>query len=430
MVVHLPRGWTRQSCCANASGRVLALLQPKPLRGVHVSIFVGLASVLLTTVLSTGRPVNAVLLVPWSGNTIASGGHYFSQDLVVVYTDAGWFKATNEGWRQLLPQGGGDLSVGLGGALYYYRHATYEVQRSLDGGETWTMRGTFPFTETTSSESLSASPLTNTVFMGVSYTFPMTGTLKGIYKSTNGGMTWRRVLDNYDANLITFSPNFAQDGIAFTEFGSYKMTFGVWKTTDWGETWSDSSNGLPVGTSLTGYILSISPQFAQDQTVFAISDSGVFKSVDGGESWLRVGKPPGYLPIQIAVSPNYINDQTLLTGDYNEGLFLSQDGGESWRHINFAVSPRQVGIRHIGPYQSWPPLSPPEPYGPYRIYLPFVNIYRAEQLEFWVVAYYPWPDHSRLYRSRDHGVTWEEVQVFEKSHWLYMPFVSRAVSGD
>jgi len=266
--------------------------------------------------------------------------------------------------------------------------------------------------------------------MGVGYTFPITGTLKGIYKSTDGGMTWRKVLDNYNANLITFSPNFAQDGIAFTEFGSYKMTFGVWKTTDRGETWSDSSNGLPVGASLTGYILSISPQFVQDQTVFAISDGGVFKSVDGGESWLRVGKPPGYLPIQIAVSPHYINDQTLLTGDYNEGLFLSQDGGESWQHINFAVSPRQVGVRHIGSYQPWPPPSPPEPYGPYRIYLPFVNIHRAEQLEFWTVAYYPWPDHSRLYRSRDYGVTWEEVQVFEASHWLYMPFVSRAVSGN
>jgi hypothetical protein len=377
--------------------------------------------------LSVGQQATFVVQsVPQSIEGVASDGHYLGHDLLLISTSDGLFKATDEGWRRIYPKARYPL-VSLGGAIYLYRHATYEIQRTLDGGETWALVGTFPYTDTATAEFLSASPVTSTVFMGVSYPFPETGPLKGIYKSTDGGGTWGKVLDGYNASWITFSPDFAQDGIAFTEFGGYKVTYGVWKTDDWGETWFHSSAGLPVGMSLFGHVLSISPQFAQDQTVFAISDYGVYKSTDGGASWFEVGDPPGFLPVNIATSPDYIHDQTLLTGDYDEGLTLSQDGGVSWEPVDFAVSPRYVGIRHVGAFRPWPappPPEPPDPPGPYRVYLPLVGT-ATPGLEFWVVAYYPWPEPSRLYRSRDMGATWEEVLVFEVSYRLYLPLAMR-----
>lgn len=389
---------------------------------VDFKVLVCLAVVFITVALGFGQQSVASPSTPQS---LYAEGHYFSQDLLLVSTSEGLLQATNEGWRQIYPDAVQPL-VSLGGAIYLYRHATYEIRRSLDGGETWSLAGTFPFTDTITGEFLSASPITDTVFMGVSYSFPETGPLKGIYKSTDGGVVWRKVLDGYSASRITFSPNFAQDGIAFTEFGSYKTTFGVWKTEDWGETWFHSSEGLPVGGTLTGHVISISPQFAQDQTVFAISDYGVYKSMHGGESWFGVGNPPGYFPNKIAVSPNYIHDQTLLTGDYNEGLFLSQDGGESWQPIDFDVSPRHVGIRLVGPFRSWPEPPPPDPPGPYRVYFPIVATgISSPGLELWVVEYNG-PDPCRLYRSQDYGITWEEVQVFEQSYWLYLPLVAHA----
>jgi hypothetical protein len=382
----------------------------------------------LAGALYTGRQLTATLSASRSCSRVIPEVRYFSQDLVLMGTyEGGLLKDTNEGWHQIYPEARQPL-VSLGGAIYLYRHATYEIQRTLDGGETWALVGTFPYTDTLTYEVLSASPVTSTVFMGVGYPFPETGPLKGVYKSTDGGVAWTKVLDGYHGGGITFSPNFAQDGVAFTEFGGYKVTYGVWKTEDWGETWFHSSAGLPVGMSLFGHVLSISPQFAQDQTVFAISDYGVYKSTDGGASWFEVGDPPGFLPVNIATSPDYIHDQTLLTGDYDEGLSLSQDGGVSWQPVDFAASPRYAGIRHVGAFRPWPappPPEPPDPPGPYRVYLPLVGT-ATPGLEFWVVAYYPWPEPSRLYRSRDMGATWEEVLVFEVSHRLYLPFVGRA----
>jgi len=40
-------------------------------------------------------------------NEIGSGGHYFSQDLVIVLTSDGYYKATNDGWELMSPLGYG-----------------------------------------------------------------------------------------------------------------------------------------------------------------------------------------------------------------------------------------------------------------------------------------------------------------------------------
>lgn len=231
------------------------------------------------------------------------------------------------------------------------------------------------------------------------------------------------MLEDRNAGIVTFSPNFANDGIAFTHFMSYKHTSGFWKTEDWGETWFPSNEGLATGMSLTGYTLSVSPGFAQDQMLFAISDLGTYKSTNGGASWFAIGDLPGYLPINIAISPNYDSDRTLLTGDYDEGLFLSQDGGESWQSLNFPASPRYVGIRQAVPYGPWPNPFTPTPPGLHRLYLPIVNI-EPSGLEFWVLGFHPAEaTYHRLYRSLDYGATWKEICVFEPLQWLYLPLV-------
>lgn len=364
---------------------------------------------------------------------ICHDGHYFSQDLVIVCTYNGYHQATDAGWRRILADQPGNLDVSLGGAMYTYSHATKEIHRSLDGGVSWSLRSTFPYTDTSAFGVLSASPVTNTILMGVSYAFPETGPIKGIYKSVDGGLTWVKTLEGYDANEIVFSPDFAQDGTAFTEFGGYKLTYGVWKTTDWGETWVHSSDGLDTGMSRTGFLLSISPQFALDHTVFAIRDIlGVYKSTDSGQTWFRVSDLYTSNTAKIAISSNYSKDQTLLAGDYDlehSRLFLSQDGGVSWQRLNLPGPPRYVGLRLQAPFQPWPaPVTPVHP-GLYRVYLPLVSAYRREQFEFWVVTNGSLSNPiSHLYRSCDMGATWEEEWVFEASHWLYLPFVAH-VSG-
>jgi len=396
--------------------------------GIALAAVLGMISV---TALVRGQQISSVL----QPSEIGAGGHYFSQDLVIVLTSDGYYRATNDGWELISPLGYGGRSVSLGGVIYAYHHPTREIRRSLDGGKTWPLTGTFPFTDTSTFGWLSASPITNTVFIGVSYAFPETGPAKGIYKSTDGGATWSKTLNGYDANEIVFSPDFAQDGTAFTEFGGYKLTYGVWRTTDWGETWVYSSDGLDTGMSRTGFLLSISPQFALDHTIFAIRDLlGVYKSTDSGQTWFRVSDLYTSDTAPIAISPNYSKDQTLLTGDYaleHSGLFLSQDGGISWQRLDFTGSPRQVGIRLSAPFRPWPPQAPFIFPGSYQVYLPLVHVYRTEQFEFWVVTNGSLSDPvSRLYRSRNNGATWEEEWVFERAHWLYLPLAAHATAGD
>lgn len=396
--------------------------------GITLAAILGMISV---TALVRGQQISSVLQT----SEIGSGGHYFSQNLVIVLTSDGYYKATNDGWKLMSPLGYGGRSVSLGGAIYAYHHPTREIRRSLDGGKTWPLTGTFPLTDTSTFGWLSASPITNTVFMGVSYAFPETGPVKGIYKSTDGGATWSKTLDGYNASEITFSPNFAQDGMAFVTFGGYKVTYGIWKTADWGETWVHSSDGLDTGMSRTGFLLSISPQFALDHTVFAIRDIlGVYKSTDSGQTWFRVSDLYTSDTAKIAVSPNYIYDQTLLAGDYDleySGLFLSQDGGVSWERVGFDGPPREVGIRLQAPFRPWPAPAPVVPPGPHFIYLPFVGTNRVEQFEFWVAMGGSLSDPvSRLYRSCDMGATWEEEWVFERSHWLYLPMVAHTAAGN
>ena len=194
---------------------------------------------------------------------------------------------------------------------------------------------------------------------------------------------------------------------------------------------------------ITYYALAISPQFAYDHTLFAFDGYDFAKSTDGGDSWYVTWNPSGYgyAPTNIAVSPNYLHDQTLLVGDQELGLFLSQDGGASWQQIpnttpHLYYEPTFVGIRQVLPYQPWPPVPPSTASGPYHVYLPLIIRQQTPQLELWIAAQstdeivYPSPFRSHLHRSRDFGATWEEVFVFERSHRLYLPLVTHTIGGN
>ena len=76
----------------------------------------------------------------------------------------------------------------------------------------------------------------------------------------------------YESDML-FSPNFEQDGIAFF---SWRNAFGyelVMRTVDFGDTWQ----GVSLSESVLGE-LAISPNFIEDQTLFLRSQNKLFKS--------------------------------------------------------------------------------------------------------------------------------------------------------
>ena len=153
---------------------------------------------------------------------------HFGQDLFLVCTREGFFKATPVGW-QLLPRPTiwGQVQVAPAGTLYLYNNRTHQVYRSTDEGATWELRGHTPLTPNTDQTgSLLPAPVPDMVFLGV--TDAPSPEPRGVYKSTDGGSTWEWVLTGGNGRWVAFSPNFVTDGVAFVALDGYRTSIGVY----------------------------------------------------------------------------------------------------------------------------------------------------------------------------------------------------------
>lgn len=75
----------------------------------------------------------------------------------------------------------------------------------------------------------------------------------------------------------------------------------------------------------------LSPDFEADQTAFAATNTGLFRSRDGGKSWEVRGRGLGSFAVQsIALSPSFKTNRTLWVGAADGGVYRSTDGGDSW----------------------------------------------------------------------------------------------------
>lgn len=163
---------------------------------------------------------------------------------------------------------------------------------------------------------------------GESYLFA--GVPGHVMRSENGGKAWQATPLTFSTSVPTtlaISADFLQDGTLLV--GTNED--GVLRSTDRGLSWASWNFGL---VDLNVLSLVLSPAFAQDQTVFAGTGSGLFYSQTGGKSWKELRLPAGFVAVlSLAISPNFDEDGTLLVGTDSEGLFISHDRGESWQRI-------------------------------------------------------------------------------------------------
>ncbi|MGC9333382.1 MAG: WD40/YVTN/BNR-like repeat-containing protein, partial [Anaerolineae bacterium] len=134
---------------------------------------------------------------------------------------------------------------------------------------------------------------------------------------------------------VVISPEFARDQTLFAVAAATDLGLGIWKSADGGRTWRMANAGLS-DVAVSG--LSISPAYGQDRTLFATTRrQGLFRSTDGGQSWLRLTEryygPEGYFepPGDVVLSPTYHRDQTLFV--VHDGLHRSVDRGDSWQQV-------------------------------------------------------------------------------------------------
>jgi photosystem II stability/assembly factor-like uncharacterized protein len=165
---------------------------------------------------------------------------------------------------------------------------------------------------------------------------------RGVYKTTDGGKTWQRVLyvdkdtGCSDVAIDPQEPNIVYAGMWQFRRKPYFFTSGgpgsgFYKSTDAGKTWKKLSKGLPEG-ELGRIAIAVAP--TRPNLVYAIVEakkSALYRSEDLGETWTKMssstsvtGRP--FYFARILVDPKDYN--RLYKPDFNVGV--STDGGQSF----------------------------------------------------------------------------------------------------
>lgn len=130
---------------------------------------------------------------------------------------------------------------------------------------------------------------------------------------------------------VAISPEFAQDGIVLAATAA-----GLYRSTDGGRQWTKGQSGLSdprITTVLFAPAVSASAPLA----FAATADGRLFQTQDGGATWLEIPAWAGLGLINaIAISPNFVTDQTLFVATA-EGIFRTQDGGHTWQSSTFGL---------------------------------------------------------------------------------------------
>ena len=190
-------------------------------------------------------------------------------------------------------------------------------------------------------------------------TFYFGSTGGGVWKTTNSGVTWKNISDGYfggSIGAVTVSesdPNIIYVGAGEkTVRGNVSPGYaGFWKSYDAGESWKKMNldiNQVQVGRIAVHpknpdivYVAIIGDLFKNSK------DRGIYKSIDGGESWKQVlfsNERSGAVDISIDKSnPRIIYASTwnirrtpysLESGGEGSGLWRSTDGGDTWNNIS------------------------------------------------------------------------------------------------
>ncbi len=269
-------------------------------------------------------------------------------------------------WRSIGPPRGG-RSIAVSGVKGRPKEAYFGavgggLWKTIDGGVEWT-----PVTDgqiTTSSVGAVAvsESKPDEVFIGTGESCIRGNIMPGdgVYKSADAGKTWQHVgFGNSDAiSRIRIHPT-NPDIVFVADFGRYGTPSderGVYKSTDGGITWQrklfkDNKTGaVDITIDRRNPNVMFAAMWEAYRVEYQMSSggpgSGLYKSVDGGETWKDIshtgGLPQGlYGKIGVAISGADSNRVYALVENENGGLFSSDDAGATWKLVNAARSVRQ-----------------------------------------------------------------------------------------
>jgi len=265
----------------------------------------------------------------------------------------------NYSWRNIGPDRGG-RSLGSSGSPgrpneYYFGATGGGLWKTVDGGNEW-----FPVTDgQISSSSIGAVAVAETnpdiVYIGGGET-QLRGSITqgdGVYKTTDGGKTWRHLgLKETQAisriRVHPTNPNIVYVAALGHVYGDNEER-GVFRSKDGGNTWKKVLYVSEKAGAADLIIDRTNPNvlYASTWQVYRKAwkmwgggpDSKLFKSLDGGDTWVDLTKNPG-MPegpigkIGVTVSPADPNRVWAVVEANEGGVFRSDDAGWTWERVN------------------------------------------------------------------------------------------------
>jgi len=229
------------------------------------------------------------------------------------------------------------------------------VYKSEDGGRTWKNMG---LGETRHTAKIIVDPANPDVVYVASLGHLFgANEERGVYKTTDGGKTWKRVLFvNPDTGAADLAIDPSNNRVLYAAMWNYRRNpfyfrsggtgSGVYRTVDGGETWTIiDGRGLPDTEAIVGRI-GLAVARSKPDAVYALieaRDGGLFRSDDKGESWRRMCDKRTYDQInfrpfyysKVTVDPN--ND--LVVYVYSGSAYVSRDGGKTFEVISRGIHP-------------------------------------------------------------------------------------------
>ena len=179
------------------------------------------------------------------------------------------------------------------------------IYKSTDGGKTWTNTG---LKDAQQIGGLAIDPTNeNRVFVAALGHPYGANEERGVYRTIDGGKTWEKVLykdENTGAIQVTIDPN--NPNIIYADMWAGRQgpwengawngsESGLFKSTDGGTTWNKLTKGLPTteqGLTRIGFCIAPSNSNRLYATVDAGKYGGIYRSDDAGESWQLINADP------------------------------------------------------------------------------------------------------------------------------------------
>ncbi len=221
------------------------------------------------------------------------------------------------------------------------------IYKSSDAGKTWEYAG---LRETHSISQIVVSPNNpNVVYASSMGHVFVPDPNRGVFKSTDGGATWKKILfvdDKTGGIDLVMDPN-NPEVLYATMWQAQRMPWGltsggpgsgIYKTTDGGASWTSLTHNPGFPTGMLGRI-GVSLVASQPYIVYAIvqaKDGGVFRSDDGGATWTQVNnemklRQRAFYYMAIYADPK---DPNTVYAPQVDALWVSHDGARTWTRLH------------------------------------------------------------------------------------------------